>query len=446
MCTKVTSINLSGIDTSHVTDMSDMFWFNTNLTSLAGITEFDTSNVTDMYGMFGGCYALQTLDLSSFHTSNVTNMSYMFGGCKALQALDLSSFDTSKVTDMSKMFSYCESLAALDLSSFDTSKVTDMSEMIIYDYNLQTIIVSGKWNTSNITEGTDMFKYSSNLVGGNGTTYSEDHITYEYAQIDTPEAPGYFTKAVTVVLDETTGKLTLRGEVNKANVQAFCKDIRVKSVYAEPGTVFPADCTGMFDGFYYTTEFDLSNANTSNVINMRSMFKDCKAAYSINTTGWDTSKVTDMSWMFENCGELETIEGIQGWNTDSAETLCGMFYYCRDIGVLNLGTDLSDNDPYADAWKTDNVVDYNYMFNYCFNLEYLMILNFTLPSGSYTAESMFGSTDKLWYIYFFRNFEVTEEMGLPNNEDAPEKPPRLLLLCGRCDAPIPFTGDFYKAE
>ena len=293
-----------------------------------------------------------------------------------------------------------------------------MDSMFYNDSALETITVSGRWSCAELMYDSLMFFGCTKLVGGNGTAYSSGHMKRDmgYAHIDTDGNPGYFTGKY-CWLDSFTGTFHIGGNVTRAEVQAFCKDIRVKSVYAEPGTVFPADCTGMFESFYYATEFDLSKAKTSNVTNMRSMFKDCKAAYSINTTGWNTSKVTDMSWMFENCYELETIEGIRGWNTDSVETLCGMFYYCSDIAVLTLGTDLSDNDPYADAWKTDNVVDYDYMFDYCFNLEYLMILNFTLPSGSYTAESMFGSTDKLWYIYFFRNFEVTEEMELPNNEE-----------------------------
>ena len=44
------------------------------------------------------------LDLSGFNTSNVTNMSQMFARMSNLTTLDLSNFDTSQVTDMSGMF------------------------------------------------------------------------------------------------------------------------------------------------------------------------------------------------------------------------------------------------------------------------------------------------------------------------------------------------------
>jgi surface protein len=70
-----------------------------------------------------------TMDLSKLDTSNVTDMSETFIGCSSLTSLDVSSFDTSKVTDMGELFSGCSSLTSLDLSSFDTSKVTSMSWM-----------------------------------------------------------------------------------------------------------------------------------------------------------------------------------------------------------------------------------------------------------------------------------------------------------------------------
>ena len=64
-----------------------------------------------------------------FDTSAVTDMGNMFYYCSRLTTLDLSSFDTSAVTDMSGMFYYCSRLTTLDLSSFNTSGATCMSNM-----------------------------------------------------------------------------------------------------------------------------------------------------------------------------------------------------------------------------------------------------------------------------------------------------------------------------
>ena len=79
----------------------------------------DTSNVTNMSEMFFNCPILSSLDLSGFNTSNVTNMSSMFYHCSSLTSLNLSSFDTSNVTSMYGMFYECTELSSLDLSSFN---------------------------------------------------------------------------------------------------------------------------------------------------------------------------------------------------------------------------------------------------------------------------------------------------------------------------------------
>ena len=50
------------------------------------------------------------------------------------------------------------------------------------------------------------------------------------------------TNTDTAVLDDETGTLTLRGNVSKAQVQAFKMNSSVKSVVAAEGTVLPEDC------------------------------------------------------------------------------------------------------------------------------------------------------------------------------------------------------------
>ena len=131
-CSSLTSLDLSKFDTSKVTDMSDMFSAGPitpmNIEEI-NISNFDTSQVIDMSRMFSGCSGLTSLDVSKFNTSQVTNMSSMFGSCKGLTSLDVSKFNTSQVTNMSSMFGSCKGLTSLDLRNFDTSEVTNMSNM-----------------------------------------------------------------------------------------------------------------------------------------------------------------------------------------------------------------------------------------------------------------------------------------------------------------------------
>ena len=97
----------------------EMFKDCKNLTSL-DVSGFDTSNVTNMISMFKNCMNLTSLDVSGFDTSKVTSMLGMFRACTVTTGLDVSSFNTSNVTDMEQMFCGC-SVTSLDLSGFDTT-------------------------------------------------------------------------------------------------------------------------------------------------------------------------------------------------------------------------------------------------------------------------------------------------------------------------------------
>ena len=198
----LTSLNLSNFDTSQVTDMGYMFSYMSNLTTL-NLSHFDTSNVTNMDSMFYGMSSLTTLDLSSFDTSKVTNMDAMFYDMRSLTKLNLSSFDTSKVTSMFAMFFNISSLTSLNLSSFNTSQVTSMQRMFsIYDTDiskdkLEKIYVNNDFNTSKLTNFTDMFENRKKLRGGNGS-YLVNPSTADksWLRIDDPAhgRPGYFTR------------------------------------------------------------------------------------------------------------------------------------------------------------------------------------------------------------------------------------------------------------
>lgn len=151
----------------------------------------------DANHMFSGS-KIETIDLSGLDTSKVTNMSYMFGRCEKLTSLNLAYFDTSNVTDMKGMFSSCLKLTSLSLSNFDTSKVTDMRSMFMDDSLLEKIYASENFITTNVTLSQDMFYNCQSLVGGNNTQYSFEHVDAEYARIDGgpgSSTPGYFTSS-----------------------------------------------------------------------------------------------------------------------------------------------------------------------------------------------------------------------------------------------------------
>ena len=148
-CKYLTSLPL--IDTSNVTNMGSAFRGCYTLSSLPPI---DTSNVTNMGSMLGYCKKITTIPL--LDTSNVTNMGSMFFGCSALVTVPL--FITSNVTNMNAMFEYCRNL--ISIPQFDTSNVTNMGIMFQECDNLETVPVL---NTSSVTDMSSMFNLCPNL-------------------------------------------------------------------------------------------------------------------------------------------------------------------------------------------------------------------------------------------------------------------------------------------
>ena len=119
-----------------------------------------------MGGVFIGCTKLTSIDTTGWDTSKITNMCCMFISCTSLTTLDVSNWDTSNVKYMYNMFEHCESLTTLDLSNWNTSNVTDMYAMFRYCNSLTTItgVIDMKSCTS-FWQYTDMFKYCTKLTG-----------------------------------------------------------------------------------------------------------------------------------------------------------------------------------------------------------------------------------------------------------------------------------------
>ncbi|EAC3563772.1 BspA family leucine-rich repeat surface protein [Listeria monocytogenes] len=153
---KLTELDVSGLDTSAVTNMNCMFNYCSVLEEL-DVSNFDTSSVTTMRDMFGSSGKLEKLDVSNFDTSSVTTMQAMFNACRALEKLDVSNFDTSSVTTMQAMFENCTGLGELDVSNFDTSSVTTMAYMFDGCTSLEELDLSN-FDTSSVTTMAYMFQ------------------------------------------------------------------------------------------------------------------------------------------------------------------------------------------------------------------------------------------------------------------------------------------------
>ena len=175
--------------------MSYMFYSCSKLTSL-DVTKLNTEKVTNMSYMFNNCSELISLNVTNFNTAKVTDMRYMFCDCSKLTSLDVTNFNSENVTNMNRMFCYCSKLTSLDVSNFNTKKVTNMSFMFSYCSTLTTIYVNDKFVIDKVTNGSYMFDDCTNLKD-----YAPSKKDHSYANYKT----GYFTKLVGKNGDEKIG-------------------------------------------------------------------------------------------------------------------------------------------------------------------------------------------------------------------------------------------------
>ncbi len=421
-CSNLISLDISSFDTSNVTDMSSMFFCCRTLTSL-NLSSFDTSNVTNMSDMFNLCESLPSLDLSNFDTNNVTDMSSIFSNCRTLTSLNLSSFGTSKVINMSYMFYGCESLPSLDISSFDTSNVTNMSQMFYNCEKLTTIYAKYKFNTDKVTSSSNMFVTCSALVGGNGTVYNSSYTDKTYARIDKIGTPGYFTKKKEDVFlkKEMTSPTTFFGVCNRFDITKIViqgSTSGAPSTFtdiseAEDGSIISwldgttlyiasqdniftnVDSSYLFSGMSYVETIEgLELVNTSKTTNMSYMFEECSG--SSNLSSFDTSNVTDMSGMFKSCMFLRTLD-LSNFNTSNVTNMSGMFGTCKSLATLDLSN-----------FNTSNVTNMSGMFEWCRGLTSLDLTNFN-TSNVTNMSYMFNSCSKLTTIYASDEF-ITDKV------------------------------------
>ena len=232
-CQSLTTLDVSALNTSKVTTMEMMFQSCTNLTTL-DVSTFNTSSLTNMLQMFCKCSGLTTLTLGNFNTDKVTAMSGLFGGCSSLTNIDVSSINTSMVDSFFLMFDGCSSLTTLDLSNFNSAHVSNMVQMFYGCTNLTSIYVGSGWTTSEVTSSENMFLSCTNLRGGAGTTYDENHVDVSYAHIDGGEGnPGYLTDKNPVEVSYYDNVLYVSGSTTLAEaMQKFGTNNVVETIAA----------------------------------------------------------------------------------------------------------------------------------------------------------------------------------------------------------------------
>ena len=140
---------------------------------------------------------------------------------------------------------------------------------------------------------------------------------------------------------------------------------------------------------YTGSSLDLSKFDTSNVTNMRSMFRGCQSLTSLDLSKFDTSNVTNMGSMFSGCQSLTSLD-LSKFDTSNVTNMGAMLRGCGSLTSLDLS-----------KFDTSNVTNISFMFSDCKSLTSLDLSNFDTSNvatsfyGLYGMRSMFSGCGSL---------------------------------------------------
>ena len=165
------------------------------------------------------------------------------------------------------------------------------------------------------------------------------------------------------------------------------------------------DMSYMFNNCSKLTSLDVSKFNTANVTKMNCMFYNCSKLTSLDVTKFNTANVTDMSYMFNVCSALLSLD-VSKFNTANVTKMNCMFYNCSKLTSLDVT-----------KFNTANVTDMSYMFNFCSALLSLDVTNFNTEKVT-NMQDMFSGCKALTTIYASSKFvttKVTNSSGMFKN-------------------------------
>ena len=157
----------------------------------------------------------------------------------------------------------------------------------------------------------------------------------------------------------------------------------------------------------------LSKWDTSKVTNMICMFNDCNKLMGISgLVNWDVQNVISMEYMFSGCVKLMDIKALSGWDIRRVNSLSGMF---NESGILDLLA-LSN-------WDTRNVKNIYDMFNGCYRLVSLSGIDRFNVKNVKSLEGIFSFCSNLKDISAISGWDVTNIESIDN----------MLTYCGNLE-------------
>ncbi len=150
----------------------------------------------------------------------------------------------------------------------------------------------------------------------------------------------------------------------------------------------PESTSEWFQGLENLEQIDISKLDTSKVTDMGYMFDGCRSLKSIDLSKFDTSSLEEAYGMFSDCSSLETID-LSKFDTSKMVNAGSMFDGCSSLKSL----------VFSASFKTGMVEDMWAMFRGCSSLKALDMSGFD-TSRATSMQDMFSGCSSLEAIVF----------------------------------------------
>ena len=323
---------------------------------------FDFNKVTDLSGWFANMPNIKSIDLSGVDLSHATNIDNMFYNNPNLESVNLSGVKFGNVRSANAVFYGDAKLTDVDMSGVDLSHVNGANAWFMGDSNLTTVDFSnvtfpdkftntfahadGKLKNVNLTGAknvpADFLRAYVKSEANSGAT-SIDVSNFDLNKNDLSDLSGLFTNMPNLKEVNVTGLVTNKVE----NVsRMFYNDSALTTIVG----LDTWDTSNVTDMSYIFASF--TNPTTDN--HKPQGLEHTGSLKALDLSGWKTSNVTNMACMFTGQNHLETLKGLSNWNTSKVTNMAQMFHGLSKLQDGSLG-DLS-------KWDTSNVTDMTYMF------------------------------------------------------------------------------------
>ena len=339
------------------------------LEEIVGLEYVNLSNSRNysIASLFKGCSSLESVDMSGVDALGVCNMTSLFEGCTALRSVITSKAFSIPEDNCSDMFKDAAPGATISITCTESAKAAIIASGT-YSCGFNWTIITP---TVTMASGKD-FKNSILAIAGSepyyGTSINTTIKALRFVTGQTDVESGTFAYD----WNPGTGTMTIRTSESQitppSDMSYMFSDLEELQVIGGLGCFDISNVTDMnhlFNCCYNLTEFDngdISGWNTSKVKDMSYIFRNTSSLGTLPIENWNTSSVSLLDRAFDSCGAFNL--DLTKWDVSKVTSMNCLFMCSYSLKSVDIST-----------WNTSSVIDFNNFYANCRLLERVVLGN-----------------------------------------------------------------------